>query len=575
MNLTDEQQHIINSSGNIKINAVAGSGKTTTILEYIKTRAKSSKILYLAYNKSVKEEAKAKLIKHGINNVDVHTAHSLAYQNQKMQEAILKSYSPFELPKLLNIESNKNKIIDKYLIAHYTLKLIDYFYNSNVEKIEDLDLIKIIFENESINFVKEYYDYIYYLADLFYQLMKDGGIQITHDFYLKQYQLNKPKLNYDFICFDEGQDASPVIWDIVNNQKATKIITGDVNQQIYSWRFAVNMLQNIGFKQFYLTQSFRFNQDIADLAVRIINWKKYINQDYKISVIGSGNSKSTKVKALIARTNLEMIDNALEFSRKSSKDTRIYFEGGNNNAFFLEENSLFNDIQNLYANKKHLIKSNFISSFSSFDELANYNKKATDTNLSNYTELVKKYGENLNEILTFLKEKSIPDISHKKDASMIFTTLHKAKGMEYDSVELANDFIKESDVKDIHKRKNVNFAKINEEINILYVAVTRTKNRLKFLKSHIKNEEERTQISNNQESSEKADFQIEKKIRSISLPISNPKVVVKFDEFQKLLQQKPYAKMYQEGSIVFNAIAKYGAKNKNIIEIIKKIYNSL
>ncbi len=574
MNLTDEQLHIINSSGNIKVNAVAGSGKTTTILEYIKTHSKSSKILYLAYNKSVKEEAKAKLIKQGITNVDVHTAHSLAYHSQNIYNTTLKSYSPYELPKLLNIESNKNKVIDKYLIAHYTLKLIDYFYNSNVEKIEDLDLIKIIFENESLNFVNEYYDYIYYLADLFYQLMKDGGIQITHDFYLKQYQLHKPKLNYDFICFDEGQDASPVIWDIVNNQKATKIITGDVNQQIYSWRYAVNMLQNIDFQQFYLTQSFRFNQDIADLAVRIINWKKYINNDYKISVIGSGNSKSTKVKALIARTNLEMIDNALEFARKSSKDTRIFFEGGNSNAFFLEENSLLNDIQNLYADKRYLIKSNFIRNFGTFGELANYNKKASDTNLSNFTDLVKKYGKHLNKILAFLKKKSIPDISHKNNASMIFTTLHKAKGMEYDSVELANDFIKESDVKDIHKRKNVNFAKINEEINILYVAVTRTKNRLKFLKTNIKNEGERTQISNDQESSEKAAYQIEKNIQSISLPINNPKVVVKFDEFQKLLQHKIYAKMYQEGSIVFRAIAKYGSKNKKLFEIIKKMYES-
>ena len=57
MNLTPEQKLIINSSGNIKINAVAGSGKTTTIVEYAKTRPTKSKILYLAFNKSVKLEA--------------------------------------------------------------------------------------------------------------------------------------------------------------------------------------------------------------------------------------------------------------------------------------------------------------------------------------------------------------------------------------------------------------------------------------------------------------------------------------------------------------------------------------
>jgi len=57
MPLTPEQQAIIQSSGNIKINDVAGSGKTTTCLEYARTRPAGSKILYLAFNKSVKIEA--------------------------------------------------------------------------------------------------------------------------------------------------------------------------------------------------------------------------------------------------------------------------------------------------------------------------------------------------------------------------------------------------------------------------------------------------------------------------------------------------------------------------------------
>jgi len=56
MRFTKEQQAIIKSSGDIKINAVAGSGKTTTLIEYARHRAKS-KILYLAFNKSVKLEA--------------------------------------------------------------------------------------------------------------------------------------------------------------------------------------------------------------------------------------------------------------------------------------------------------------------------------------------------------------------------------------------------------------------------------------------------------------------------------------------------------------------------------------
>ena len=43
-NLTDEQIKILEHDGDMKIVAVAGSGKTSTVIEYAKTRDKNSKI---------------------------------------------------------------------------------------------------------------------------------------------------------------------------------------------------------------------------------------------------------------------------------------------------------------------------------------------------------------------------------------------------------------------------------------------------------------------------------------------------------------------------------------------------
>src|SRR5438105_14811377 len=69
-------------------------------------------------------------------------------------------------------------------------------------------------------------------------------------------------------------------------------------------------------------------------------------------------------------------------------------------------------------------------------------------------------------------------------AEMIFYTVHRSKGMEYDIVYLVNDFITEEklkEIKDKHKKDKAgtfNIAKLNEEINLLYVAITRTKNKL-------------------------------------------------------------------------------------------------
>jgi F-box protein, helicase, 18 len=73
MELAQEQRHIIHSTRNIKINAAVGSEKTTTVNEYASKRPATSKILYLAFNKSAKLEAAKKFDDKGLNNVRVET----------------------------------------------------------------------------------------------------------------------------------------------------------------------------------------------------------------------------------------------------------------------------------------------------------------------------------------------------------------------------------------------------------------------------------------------------------------------------------------------------------------------
>ena len=90
--------------------------------------------------------------------------------------------------------------------------------------------------------------------------MNKGEIEITHDFYLKKFQLSNPVLYYDYILFDEGQDASPAMLDVFLKQQATKVIVGDTHQQIYGWRFAVNSLEQVDFTTYHLSTSFRFGR---------------------------------------------------------------------------------------------------------------------------------------------------------------------------------------------------------------------------------------------------------------------------------------------------------------------------
>jgi len=63
-----------------------------------------------------------------------------------------------------------------------------------------------------------------------------------------------------------------------------------------------------------------------------------------------------------------------------------------------------------------------------------------------------------------------------KEADVLFTTVHKAKGLEFNEVKLHSDFTEltvDQTLKDPSKIEP-------EEINILYVAVTRAKKKLEL-----------------------------------------------------------------------------------------------
>ena len=476
MKLTQEQTSIINAVGNIKINAVAGSGKTTTIIEYAKSRPLNSKILYIAFNKSVKIEASKRFEEIGLTNVKVETAHSLAYKHivfSHQYKVKSQDYKTNEIVEILKLQGNNEKHTE-YIIANHILKFVTYFCNSNKQKVQDLNYLETITDPKAAIFVNTFYKYIEAQTRLFLSKMNSGAIEITHDFYLKKFQLSTPNLQYNFILFDEGQDASPAMLDIFFNQPATKVIVGDTHQQIYGWRFAVNSLEQAEFKTFHLSNSFRFNNNIANLAIQILDWKNNI-ADYKpIKIIGKGITNKINSNAVLARTNLGLLLKAIEYVTTKKHIKHIYFEGNINSYTYADEGTSLYDVLNLSNGKKHLIKDNLIKAMKDLTELEEYIEKTEEAQLGMMLEIVKEYGNKIPEIIKAIKDKHI-DGNNKEKAEVIFSTVHRCKGMEYDSVTLVNDFITQKKVESESQKEDANLAKLNEEINLLYVAVTRAK----------------------------------------------------------------------------------------------------
>lgn len=480
MRLTKEQHDIINSQGNIKINAVAGSGKTTTVIEYARTRPSTSKILYLAFNKSVKQEAQKKFTTQGLYNVTVETAHSLAYKHivfRSKYSVKPQSYKSSEVANILKLQANGEKH-DEFIIANHVNKFLTYFCNSNKEKVQELDYLGTVTESKAQAFVRKYYDYILQATRVLLSKMNSGEIEIIHDFYLKKFQLSSPQLPYDYILFDEGQDASEAMLDVFLKQKAIKVIVGDTHQQIYGWRYAVNSLEKTAFADFHLSSSFRFGEEIARLANEILDLKDVLGLKPETIVTGLGRNSGIKSKAIIARTNLGLLLRAIEYISDNKSVKHIYFEGNINSYSYAEEGTSLYDVLNLYNSNYHLIKDPVIKMMKDLVELEDYVQKTEDLQVAMMVEIVIQYGNSLPKILKTLREKHVDD---KGMAQMVFSTVHRSKGIEYDQVELVNDFITEDKLEHIlenAKDEEPNLGKLNEEVNLLYVAVTRSRNTL-------------------------------------------------------------------------------------------------
>ncbi len=479
MEWTKQQKDIINSAGNIKINAVAGSGKTTTIIEYARTRPSGSKILYLAFNKAVKIEAVKKFSEKGLPNVTVETAHSLAYRHIVMRskyQVKKEDYTTNDIVGILQLQGTGEKH-SELIIANHILKLISYFCNSDQLKVQSLDYMSLLMDDDAKSFVAKAYNYIVSQTRIFLGKMDKGEIEITHDFYLKKLHLLHPQLGFDYILFDEAQDASPAMLDIFLRQRSTKIIVGDTHQQIYGWRHAVNSLEKADFKTFHLSTSFRFGADIANLAMETLRLKNLLSPHRAMTILGKGKAKKIKTNAVIARTNLGLLVKAIEYVTERKNIQHIYFEGNINSYTYADEGASLYDILSLYNQSHEKIRDPIIKSMRNLEELEEYVEQTEDKQLSMMIELVRQYGNTIPGMIKAIKEKHV-EYNDKAKAEIVFSTVHRCKGMEYDAVLLADDFVTEEKIRRLREDKNAQQGQFNrmiEEINLLYVAITRAK----------------------------------------------------------------------------------------------------
>lgn len=452
--LTAEQKSIVRKTvqpGEIlKIIAFAGTGKTTTLASYALNRP-NQHFLYIAFNKSMQLDAQQKFP----SNVTCRTVHALAFPR----------FGSNYQHKLNN--PRVHQVSDALGIATYydAKAVLDTATNYIISADRELSKQHLPGDRRDSSSAGSTIDQ----AALLWQLMQDtddSRIPMPHDGYLKLFQLSDPQLNYDALLLDEAQDTNPVTAALVQQQNCARILVGDPYQQIYGFRGAVDAMQHVESDNIsYLTNSFRFNQHIADVANLIL--QAFKDESHVIRGVGNhGSLQSVNIPyTMIARTNAGLFDEAVSHYRRHS----IAILGLRDKPFRQIEDAYY-----LHEDNHQYIRDPFLKKFDSYEVMKEYAKSVDDFELLSLCKVIDNYeGVDIPSMLDRIREKTVNDPSK---ADVILTTTHKAKGLEFDHVKLADDFvplIDNDEPKDVEKVDS-------EEINLIYVALTRTKKQLEI-----------------------------------------------------------------------------------------------
>lgn len=233
---------IEHGTDNLVVNAVAGAGKTTIIVEACCRLPKDINILIVAFNKSIEEELTARIELAGLRNVTIYTYHALG-------KSVIEENNAMNLPEV-NSNKYKTRLIE-YLnekgthtfatmgkaryISYYNniVSLIDFARFSLSETIDDVRNCALRY---SINVIDDE-------CEVVLEMLKWGRSNLAKIDYadmiwlpfVLDYQTSK---KFDFVFIDEAQDTSPAQQHLARKtfkETARFAACGDNHQTINSW----------------------------------------------------------------------------------------------------------------------------------------------------------------------------------------------------------------------------------------------------------------------------------------------------------------------------------------------------
>lgn len=393
----------------VAIKAVAGSGKTTTLLDLSKIH-NNKRILYLAFNKNLITEIQTKIKNQKINNLHPKTFDSLMrniYCHHNNDPHHIDDLRPNTLHLKISWFQNKNWRIKKQCINYLT----KFCRQVEFTKIDDyckdkfgktMPLLKMMWEKV----VKSYI------------ITFDSIRKLVH---INHWAKNYIDKHYDMIFIDEAQDFDELMLDILlKDTNIPKIFVGDTLQAIYQWRGSINAFnklpENTLFIEFY--SSFRVGNPACDRIKNMFD-KCWMISKSKNNTYFDNNLSECKQYVYLFRSWKYLLLNAQEHSN-------IYIYG-----YDEKEKGIIN------LHEKLLKYS-----------LSEEEKQEMEDDLPLFLLTYTPY--QLRDLLSKVRL----NLVSKDKATCLMYTIHSFKGCEHENVKLCEDITE-------------------DEENLLYVALTR------------------------------------------------------------------------------------------------------
>lgn len=454
---------------NILVGAVAGSGKTSTLIELLKMA--TGQVTFLAFNKAIVTELEKKVPKH----VNVMTMHSMGIRailrkHGKLKINGSKSYKFIKS----NIEEKGKWKVDKKeqsVIYHTLTRMIDIYRLTLCESKEDL---KASADKVGIEYKKKYLDFA---MDVIYQLERYNKspkeIDFTDMIYLPATDSSYYMPASDLWMVDECQDLSPCQHLLFKRarRKSRFIAVGDPKQAIYGFAGAdsnsFSKFSNYSnTKQMPLSICYRCPQKVVMHANKVYDIMES-PEWMQMGEVYNGDYMDAKDGDMIVCRNVNPLIDV--FFKLIQKGVKCFIKGkdiGENLIRLIKpyESRSLEDMLAGFQNDLQALEGELITSGITKPRIH-----------PRYVGLQEKVGAI--QIISFTYDtprrliNALEVMFSDEGTGVSLSSIHKAKGLEAKNVFLLNKHL-------IPSQYAKSKEQLTQEKNLLYVAITRSKEKL-------------------------------------------------------------------------------------------------